>query len=293
MKIAAAQIACEVGKVERNLRKIRSFAGQAKNNGAEWVIFPEMSDTGYVMSVIRERASPWSKGAVPQLQLLARELALGIICGVSQREDERIYNAQVVIDGAGRIIGKYRKTHLFAPTPVEEHKCFAAGSELAAVPMGELRAGLSICYDLRFPEIYRVLAIDGRANVFLISSAWPVVRREHLRILATARAIENQSYVVLANRVGTDNGGRLCGNSAIIDPSGAILAAASNDGEELVEAEISPEALEPVRERMPIFAHRRPELYAVKMSPGDFRQKGRSSSTRPQRRGAPPAKSAN
>jgi omega-amidase len=122
-------------------------------------------------------------------------------------------------------------------------------------------AGLSICYDLRFPEIYRVLALEGRADTFIISSAWPTARRQHLRTLAAARAIENQSYVVLSNRVGTDNGVSFCGTSSIIDPCGAVLAEALNDNEELIEAEISSQTLAAVRERMPVFAHRRPELY--------------------------------
>jgi omega-amidase len=261
MKIASAQMACQVGDVPANLRKIRDFAERAKSNGASWIVFPEMSDTGYDMKIIRELASPWTERAVPELQLLANKLTLGIICGVSEREETRIFNSQVVIDGQGRIIGKYRKTHLFAPTPVEEHKCFAAGTELVAVPIGKARAGLSICYDLRFPEIYRVLALEARTNTFIISSAWPTARRQQLRTLVAARAIENQSYLVLSNRVGTDNGVSFCGNSSIIAPSGAVLTEASDDNEELIEAEISTQTLAAVRERMPVFAHRRPELY--------------------------------
>jgi omega-amidase len=114
---------------------------------------------------------------------------------------------------------------------------------------------------LRFPEIYRALSLDGGANIFLISSAWPMRRLEHLRTLAAARAIENQSYLVLANRVGTDDEGTFCGNSVIIDPAGASLAIASMDREELLEADISESAVMEVRERMPVFAHRRPEIY--------------------------------
>jgi omega-amidase len=268
MKIAAAQMACRIGDVDANVRKIRDFAEQAKSSGAEWIVFPEMSDTGYVMTVIREMASPWNRGAVPEVQLLAKKLAIGIVCGVSEREDEHIFNAQVVIDAGGRVIAKYRKTHLFAPEPIAEHRYFAAGNALVTAPMGKLRAGLSICYDLRFPELYRALALEGRADLFIISSAWPVARCDHLRALATARAIENQSYLVLANRVGADNGGKFCGHSAIIDPSGCFIATGSSDEEELVEAEISPATLVSVRDRMPVFSHRRPELYRAPVGEG-------------------------
>ncbi|MFN2475059.1 MAG: carbon-nitrogen hydrolase family protein [Chthoniobacterales bacterium] len=262
MKIAVAQIACTVGDVAANLRKIEQCADRAHAQSAEWIVFPEMSDTGYVMSVIREHASRWSEGPVPRLQETARRLSLGIVCGISERtDDHRLFNTQIVIEPNGAIAGRYRKTHLFSPAPIEEDKCFASGAETVCVPGGEFLFGLGICYDLRFPEFHRKLACHHGANLLVISSAWPFPRVEHLRILTTARAIENQSYVVLANRVGTDNGVTFCGTSAIIDPAGVVLAAASTDREELLIADISQEALRVVRERMRVFEHRREELY--------------------------------
>ncbi len=261
MKIAAAQIACVPGAVETNLDKIGDFAERAREAGAELVVFPEMADTGYVMAIIRDSAKPWSEGAVPALQEMAERLSLAIICGVSEREGAVIYNSQVFVDSKGQIAGKYRKTHLFCAGAVDEKQCFSPGAELASVAYGGFRLGLSICYDLRFPEVYRKLAAEQNANVFVVSSAWPIPRLEHLRILTLARAIENQSYLVLANRVGTDDRLTFCGGSAIIDPDGAILAAASSEREELVMAELSQESLRSVRRRMAVFAHRRSDLY--------------------------------
>jgi predicted amidohydrolase len=107
----------------------------------------------------------------------------------------------------------------------------------------------------------RTLAVKHGANVIVNSSAWPVVRAEHLRILALARAVENQSYCIVANRVGTDDGVTLCGGSVIVDPAGKILAAAPAGREELIEAEISSEIIDDVRKRVPAFSHRRGELY--------------------------------
>ncbi|MGH8093651.1 MAG: nitrilase-related carbon-nitrogen hydrolase [Chthoniobacterales bacterium] len=259
MRIAAAQIVCSLGDPAANLRKIRGFAVRAKEAGAELVLFPEMSDTGYAMRVIREQARRWSEGAVPELQSIARTLSLAIISGVSEKDAGEIYNSQVVIDATGAIVAKYRKTHLFAP--IEEDKYCAPGHELVSVALGPFKFGLTICYDLRFPEIYRALAVDQGANVFVISSAWPFPRAEHQRVLAIARAIENQSYVVLANRVGKDDGVPFCGSSVIIDPYGVVVAAASAEGEELVLAEVSREVLDAVRQRMAVFAHRRADLY--------------------------------
>jgi predicted amidohydrolase len=261
MRVAVGQIAPALGDVAANVRKLDDYCARAKDAGAALIVFPEMVDTGYAMSVIAERASAWTEGAVPALRSAARRLSLAIICGVSEREGDRIYNSQVFIDASGEIVGKYRKTHLFTPAPIEEDKCFTCGDELGGNDFEQLRLGLSICYDLRFPEVYRRLAVDEGSNVLIISSAWPFPRVEHLRVLATARAIENQSYVVLANRVGTDDGTSFCGTSAIIDPYGVVIAAASGDREELIYGEISSEVLRSVRERMPVFAHRRPQLY--------------------------------
>ncbi|MEO5753347.1 MAG: nitrilase-related carbon-nitrogen hydrolase [Chthoniobacterales bacterium] len=261
MKIALAQIACELGELEANLRKMSGFAERARDAGAGLLVFPEMSDTGYAMPVIRESATSWKEGAVPVLQEMARTFSLAIVSGVSEREGESIFNSQVVLDAQGAILAKYRKTHLFAPAPIEEDRSCRSGSSLTSVNLDCFRLGLSICYDLRFPEIYRALAVGQQTNVFVVSSAWPFPRVNHLRVLATARAIENQSYLLLANRVGTDDGVTFCGSSAVIDPAGMIVSSAPTEGEELVVAEISEAVLQSVREAMPVFAHRRPELY--------------------------------
>jgi predicted amidohydrolase len=261
MKIAVAQIACSLGDIDANVGKIRDFTSRAKDAGAELIVFPEMSDTGYSMRVIRDTATTWEEGAVPELRKLAQSSSIRIICGVSERVRSCIYNSLVVIDVRGEVIGRYRKTHLFSPAPIEEHLCFAAGDCLASFEIGDLHLGLSICYDLRFPEVYRQLAIERQTNVFIIASAWPFPRVEHLRVLATARAIENQSYVAVANRVGTDDGVTFCGASAIIDPYGVTIAAASSDREELVIGEVSVDLVDSIPRRMPIFEHRRHALY--------------------------------
>jgi omega-amidase len=261
MKIAAAQISCAPGDLAANLGKILEFSSRAKDSGADLVVFPEMVDTGYSMPAIQAHATPWTDGAVPELQKMAKKLTIAIICGVSERDGTAIFNSQVFIDANGDVVAKYRKTHLFTAVPIEEDKCFSPGSEFTSFAFAGLRFGLSICYDLRFPEVYRTLAVDDDVKVFILSSAWPFPRVEHLRILATARAIENQSYVITANRVGTDDGVTFCGSSAIIDPYGVVIASASADREELVQGEVSEEVLGAVRSRMAVFAQRRQDLY--------------------------------
>src|SRR5207244_9576161 len=119
----------------------------------------------------------------------------------------------------------------------------------ASFELGELRFGCSICYDLRFPEIYRKLVTEQNVGALLISSAWPFPRVEHWCVLAQARAIENQAYVIASNRVGKDDDLWFCGSSAIIDPRGVVIAAASADSAELIQADLSEELVVSVRRR--------------------------------------------
>jgi omega-amidase len=261
MKVAAAQIACTAGDVEGNLRKVRDFAVRAKERGAELIVFPEMIDTGYSMPAIRRHATSWKEGAVPRLQEVAKQLSIAIVAGISEREGDHVYNSQAFIDGNGKVAAKYHKTHLVAAAPLDERTCFVPGDRFVSHLFGNFNFGLTICYDLRFPEICRHLAVEQGANIFLNSSAWPIVRVEHLRILALARAIENQSYLILANRVGVDDDVTLCGTSVMIDPYGVILAAASVDREEIIYADIAKEILDLIRNRMRVFEHRRKDLY--------------------------------
>jgi omega-amidase len=263
MKIAAAQIACTLGDVGANLNKMRDFSARAKEQGAELILFPEAADTGYSMPIIQSAATPWTEGAVPVLQQMAKELSLTVVAGVSERSGDSVYNSQVFITPNGELVASYRKTHLFVLGSNDESTCYTPGDKFVSVPFAGFNFGLSICYDLRFPEVARALALEHDANVLLVSSAWPLPRVAHLRALAVARAIENQSYLVLANRSGIDAGVTCCGTSAIIDPSGVVLASASEHAEELLIADLTAETIAGLRDKMPVFAHRRTDLYGA------------------------------
>ena len=262
MKVAVAQVSCSPGDPEANLIKVRDFSRRAKDEaGAELIVFPEMTDTGYSMPVIRKHASDWANGFVPGVQEIAKRISIAIVSGVSELDGSSIYNSQVLIDSHGNIAAKYRKTHLYAVAPVEEHTCFAPGDAFASFALGDLRFGFSICYDLRFPELFRKLVTEQNVDAFLLSSAWPFPRDEHWRVLITARAIENQSYVIASNRVGKDDDLWFCGNSAIIDPRGVAIAAASADREELIQADLAEDLVRSVRGRVDSLGHRRQDLY--------------------------------
>ena len=229
----------------RTSLRIRDFASRAKESGAELIVFPEMVDTGYSMPVIQKHATSWNEGAVPELQQMAKSLSLAIICGVSERDGPSIYNSQVFIDAEWEShleISKDTPGHGRSArrAPVlhgRRRVCQLQDRQVQSRPEHLLRPAVS-------RNVPRTLAVDHHVNVFVISSAWPFPRVEHFRILATARAIENQSYVIAANRVGTDDGVTFCGSSAIIDPLRCAVAAASADREELIKAEISEEVHE-------------------------------------------------
>jgi omega-amidase len=261
MKVAAAQISCSLGDPDANLLKVREFCARAKQAGVKLIVFPEMTDTGYSMSAIQAHAESWTSGFVPGLQEIAAELSIAIVCGVSERNGTSIYNSLVLVDRQGKIAAKYRKTHLYAVAPVEEQKCFISGDAFASFALGSLGFGFSICYDLRFPEMYRKLVVEQNVGAFIVSSAWPFPRIEHFRTLALARAIENQSYVIASNRVGKDDDLWFCGSSAIIDPRGVAVASASADREELIQADLSHDLVLSVRSRVESLAHRREDLY--------------------------------
>ena len=261
MKVAAAQISCSLGDPKANLLKVRDFSRRARDAGVELIVFPEMTDTGYSMSIIQAHANSWTNGFIPGLQEIAAKLSIAIVCGVSERDGTSIYNSLVLVDQHGKIAAKYRKTHLYAVAPVEEQKCFVSGDTFGSFALGGLRFGFSICYDLRFPEMYRKLVVEQNVGAIIVSSAWPFPRIEHFQTLALARAIENQSYVIASNRVGKDDDLWFCGSSAIIDPRGVAAASASADREELIQADVSQELVLAVRSRVESLAHRREDLY--------------------------------
>lgn len=258
MKVGIAQIDCELGEVATNMRTITAMMERAAGEGCDLVVFPEMADTGYEIDVIRRCASAWDAGPYRALSKVARDVGLNVICGLSERVDDRIYNAAVVIDRTGDLVQRYRKTHLFSMIDEDQH--LARGDALALVAIEGFKIGLMICYDLRFPEMARALALDG-ADVLVVIAAWPRPRIEHWKLLTEARAVENQVFVVAVNRVGTDGPTTFGGWSRLLDPSGTAPDSAPPSEATLLLGEIDRRRLEEVRASMSVFEDRRADLY--------------------------------
>ena len=162
MKVAAAQISCKPGDLNANIAKIRDFASLAKTAAPNSSFSQKWSTPATPCRSFGGTQLPGNEGAIPALQKLAKRLSLSIICGVSERDCASIYNSQAFIDANGTVIAKYRKTHLVSAAPIEERDCFTPGNEFSCFNFAGMRLGLSICYDLRFPEMCRTLAVDHR-----------------------------------------------------------------------------------------------------------------------------------
>ena len=163
-------------------------------------------------------------------------------------------NTAIVISPTGELVGKYAKRHLFGFTGGET-TVLAAGNDLVTVDLPWGRAGLSICYDVRFPEMYRAL-LDLGSKIFLIPSAWPGRRIAHWSLLTRARAVENQCFVIACNGVGIQGDTVLGGRSVVVDPWGAVLAEGGDD-EEVLTCDLDIETVDKTREVFPVLRDRR------------------------------------
>lgn len=252
-----------------NLDNIGRFCREAKDGGAHWVALPENA-----LFLGREgEASQYAEALdasklVAELQTLARSCEVWLFAGsVPERspDERRAYNTSVVIAPEGTISASYRKVHLFdvelpGGGSIRESDGWAAGDDAVVVSVGEWQLGLSICYDLRFPEHYRRL-VDRGASVVMVPSAFTLqTGKDHWECLLRARAIENQCYVVAAAQWGEHFPGRVSwGKSMVIDPWGTILASAP-ERPGVIFADLDHDALVSVRRRFPALTHRREDL---------------------------------
>ncbi len=246
---------------ERNLETARRFAQQAAGAKADLLVFPEM-----FMALpkgemnLGEVSEPLDGPFATALKGIAREFGLGVLSGLweSGEDKNRAYNTLGLFSVSGELLSSYRKVHLFNALSVrEEDKMLYGNAPPPVVPFAGLNLGLAICYDLRFPELFRHLASKG-ADLVVLPSAWyaGTLKEDHWLTLLRARAIENTLYVAGANLVGS----RFCGRSAVFDPFGVWVASAG-ENETLVIADVNTERVAEVREKLPSLNHARPELF--------------------------------
>lgn len=240
-----------------NLMNCRELFYKAKSHNAQVIIFPEMTLTGFSMNIGVTAEEEETSPTVESFRRLSVEFGIGTIFGVVFRHNKKATNNAVYIDGTGKTIGKYQKVHPFSFSG--EDKYFNAGEEILSVDFGLLKMGITICYDLRFPEIYSALAVKSHLIVNIAN--WPARRIEHWTTLLRARAIENQVYIAGVNRIGTDgNGLNYIKSSIVVNPNGEILEPIYAGGE-LDIYEVDKDALSEFRSRFSTTQDRNPLFY--------------------------------
>ena len=260
---ALIQADIALGNPEHNRKHIEELMQEAVQTGpTDLIVLPEMWNTGYALDRIHELADPEGQETRAWVSEFARTHAVNVVAGsiAEKRADGQIYNTMYVFDREGNTVSSYSKIHLFRL--MDEEKYLHAGTEQVQFELdGHIRAGASICYDIRFPELARSLALSG-ANMLIVPAEWPHPRLHHWRTLLTARAIENQMYVLACNRVGRGGDTEFFGHSTIIDPWGEIVAE-GGEAEGIVRGSITPGLVTEVRGRIPVFEDRRPTLYSL------------------------------
>ncbi len=266
MRAAAIQLNSN-GDKARNLAAAERLVRAAAADGAELVALPEKWNLLAGGEELLAGAEPLDGPSLTAARAWARELGIHLLAGsIAERgEGERASNTSVLVGPDGEDVAVYRKIHMFdvdaGGVSYRESEYEQPGSALVTAPLGDLIAGLSVCYDLRFPELFRILALRG-ARILTVPSAFTAATgRDHGEVLLRARAIENQAFVLAPNQVGAapphfDS----FGHSAIVDPWGKVLALAP-DGECFLVADLDLSEQERVRESLPSLANRRPAAY--------------------------------
>ena len=263
IKLALAQISSRRESKKENLQKIEEFTVKAKEQAADLVIFPELSLTGYVLhDQIYELAETIPGPSTKRIEDLAKKTGMHIIFGMpelSEKTKATIFNTAVFVGQKG-FIGKYRKMYLPTHSVFEEKRYFRSGYQTATfnTPIGNI--GLFICYDIFFPEICRLTRLKG-AELMVCISASPAVRRGYFEILTAARALENTAFLAYVNLAGVEDGLQFWGGSRLVSPTGAPLAKAKYDEEDLVICEIDYRDIRPAETFIPTLRDLRPELF--------------------------------
>jgi deaminated glutathione amidase len=269
MRIAVLQVNSKNDK-EANVREALRLLELAAERGADVAVLPEnvnyLGPKEGLLRAAEEIPGPTSE----RFAAKARELGVWILAGsipeVSEYADHN-YNTSLLIDRQGAIVARYRKIHLFdveisGNVSAQESATVAPGEEVVTADVEGHTVGLSICYDLRFPELYRELALRGAEIVFVPAAFTLYTGKDHWTTLLRARAIENQCFVVAAGQIGTHEPNMSCyGRSTIIDPWGTVLAQAP-DGVGIADADLDLDRVAEIRRQLPSLSNRRPDVYA-------------------------------
>jgi len=263
VNIALSQISPKTGDKKHNLNKIKEQIKQAKKNGANLIIFPELTLTGYTLrDTVYELAEPIPGPSTDLLTEVAKKENIHVVFGMVEKSEKAsavLYNTAVLLSPKG-FVGKYQKMHLPTHSVFEEKRYFRLGYKLPLFETDIGKLGLIICYDVFFPETVRLLRLKG-AQLIICISASPAVRRKFFEVLTVARAIENTVFLAYVNLVGIEDGLQFWGGSRLIAPNGSIISQAKYDDEDLVTGKINYADLKRTETFVPTLRDLRPELF--------------------------------
>lgn len=265
MRVAAIQFCAGLQK-PGNVARALAMVEDAARQGAKMVVLPEMFALYGDLSLAAAHAEPIPGNFSRQLCELAKQHQILLSAGSFAEQAGQVglaYNTNLLISPQGEVLASYRKMHRFdveipGQVSAKESAHFLAGDDCSPIAWDSHRYGTAICYDLRFPELFRKLSSQGLDVLLLPSAFTKTTGRDHWNVLVRARAIENQVFVIAANQVGEHAPGvSSFGHSLIVDPWGNILAEASGENEEILLADLDFQQQNAIRERVPALKHRR------------------------------------
>ncbi|MHB8164408.1 MAG: nitrilase-related carbon-nitrogen hydrolase [Methanoregula sp.] len=254
--MCSAQISSSWEDPEKTLEKAEGFITHAAACGAQLICFPEQFATGWDPSS-EKNVQDLTGNIITRLQACAKANRIAVIGSIREASSTLPKNTSVAIGNDGSILATYSKIHLFSPAKEDGH--FIPGTDLGIFSLGPLTCGLAICYDLRFPELFRIYA-QKRVQVIFVPAAWPASRIRHWELFIQARAAENQMYVIGVNTTGTTPVDRYSGSSMAANPHGTIISRA-NDAEQLLFMELDPAEVAAARSALPVEKDRKDALY--------------------------------
>lgn len=257
MRISLVQMDISWGYPEQNRKRAEEWIRLAtEREKADVVVLPEMWNTGYALDRLEACADRGE--LVEWMAAAATQYHVHLVGGsIAEKREGRFWNTAYVFDRNGKQVARYPKVHLFRL--MDEEKYLQAGNQRVSFTLETQRAGVMICYDIRFPELARSLALDG-VEILFVPAEWPLSRLTHWRLMNQARAVENQLYVVACNRVGVGGREVFGGHSMVVDPWGEMLVEGGEE-ETLLTVEIDLAEVARIRRKIPVFGDRMPDVY--------------------------------
>lgn len=272
-KLAICQMQVQTDK-QKNINKAREMIGQAAANGADIVVLPEMFNCPYINEYFPRYAESYPNGeTVKMLAAAARSAAVTLIGGsIPEQDQNQVYNTSFIFGPDGRLLKRHRKMHLFdidlpGKLSFKESDTLSAGNQITVFNTAFCPLGVAICYDIRFPELLRLMALQGAKLVILPANYSTTTGEAHWELLLRMRAVDNQFFVAgAAPARGSKANYTVYGHSMIVNPWGKVIARASEE-ESIIYADIDLAQVAQVRSELPLLLHRRLDIYELKQIP--------------------------